>query len=101
MDHLQNAARGTWSFSHNCSAKECEVYVSEEKIYGLKLIILKDKVLYTCFYIFIWGGGETVMLVTFDLEGEGDSLPQLDLAGRLLSLAFWEEGWPITHRISA
>ena len=52
MDHLQNAARGTWSFSHNCSAKECEVYVSEEKIYGLKLIILKDKVLYTCFYIF-------------------------------------------------
>lgn len=32
------------------------------------------------------------MLVTFDLEGEGDSLPQLDLAGRLLSVAFWEEG---------
>ena len=31
MDHLQNAARGTWSLSHNCSAKECEVYVSEEK----------------------------------------------------------------------
>lgn len=39
----------------------------------------------------------TLILVTFDIEGKGGSLPQLDLAGSrgLLSVVFWEEDDPM------